>query len=87
MPLSLSEEQEGLSRFFKLNRQSTRPVDTEHKKDVSTGLEVINKQLEEFNNYIETDDRVLVAEAGNTLPNSCFDISLRRGSRVAMEPQ
>ncbi len=66
-----TEEQERLARFVELNQDSIRLVDVEHEQDVSAELDVINKELEAFNDYIETDDWLLVTDHGKRLPILC----------------
>jgi len=67
----ISEEQKRLARFIELNQDSIRLVDLEHEQDVSDELDAINKELEAFNDYIETDDWFLIADNGKTLPILC----------------
>jgi len=66
-----SEEQKRLARFIELNRDSIRLVDIEHEQDVSAELDAINKELEAFDDYIETDDWLLITQEGETLPILC----------------
>ncbi len=53
-----------LARFIELNCESIRLVDIEHERDVSIEQEVFNKELEKFQDYIDTDEWVLVEEDG-----------------------
>ncbi|MCB9927781.1 MAG: hypothetical protein H6822_36965 [Planctomycetaceae bacterium] len=66
-----SEEQTRLVRFIELNQDSIRLVDLESEQDVSHDLDAINKELEAFTDYIETDDWLLIADNGKRLPILC----------------
>jgi hypothetical protein len=68
MSQPISDERTRLARFLELNQESIRLVDIEHEQDVSSELDAVSKQLEAFNDYIETDDWRLVDETGNSLP-------------------
>jgi hypothetical protein len=72
---SLSRSKAGeafrLARFLELSRESIRLVDTEHEQDVSKELDVLNAQLEEYQDYVETDDWFLVDEKGIKHPILC----------------
>ncbi len=64
----ISKEEARLARFIELNRESIRLADTEDQQDVTGELNVVDKQLEAFSDYIESDDWMLVDESGKTLP-------------------
>ena len=63
-----SENEIRMSQFIELNRESTRLVDLEDQEDVAAKLDLVNQQLVHFNDYIESDDWLLVNEGGETLP-------------------
>lgn len=59
-----TEAMNRLARFIDLSCESIRLVDIEHEQDVADELAVLNKQLEQFQDYIDTDDWVLVDDKG-----------------------
>lgn len=60
-----------LARFIDLNRESIRLVDVEHEQDVSAELDAVNRELEKYSDYIETDDWRLVDDQGAQHPILC----------------
>jgi hypothetical protein len=60
-----------IARFLELNRAGIRLVDVENERDVSAELAEINRQLESFNDYVETDDWRLVDDEGQVHPILC----------------
>jgi hypothetical protein len=61
---SNTEAMKRLARFIDLSCESITLVDIEHEQDVADKLAVLNKQLEQFQDYIDTDDWVLVDDKG-----------------------
>jgi hypothetical protein len=66
-----SDEQQRLARFLQLNRDSIRLIDLEDEQNVSAELDVINKELETFNDYFETDDWLLIDDSRKIHPILC----------------
>jgi hypothetical protein len=53
-----------LAKFIELSCESIRLVDIELEQDATKELDILNRQLEEYQDYIDTDDWVLVDENG-----------------------
>ena len=66
-----TDERKRLARFVELNRESIRLVDIEHEQDVTSELDAINKHLESYYDFIETDDWILVSDNGERIPILC----------------
>lgn len=66
-----SGEGKRLARFLELNKESSRLVGIEHEQDVSIELATVNKQLEDYIDYIDTQDWILITDNGKELPILC----------------
>lgn len=66
-----TEEQKRLATFLELNRDSNRLLDIEDEQDVSGQLAAIDKQLASYNEYIETDDWILITAHGEAIRILC----------------
>ena len=60
-----------MAEFIRLNRKCTRLADIEHEQDVSAEFDAVNKQLESYNDYIETNDWVLISPDSKTTKIMC----------------
>ena len=60
-----TEEEIRFSRFLKLEQEDIRLIDVEHKEDVTKERSAIEAQMQEYLDYIETDDWYLIDETGN----------------------
>ena len=72
-PTTLAEQR--LARFLELTRESMRLVDVMHEQDVSAELDERNRQLDPYNDYVESNDWRLVDDAGAVLPILCPIVS------------
>lgn len=75
-----TEEQRRLAKFVELDRQSMQLIDIEHERDVSQELTAIIAQMEQYQDYIESDDWHLIDDQGAKHPILCP--VLREGGEI-----
>ena len=60
-----------MAEFIRLNRECTRLADIEHEQDVSAELDAVNRHLESYNDYIETNNWVLISPNSEVVRIMC----------------